>query len=292
MSQTDPGEFDFLTSDAAMVGATEIPPVRRVELIDGVSALVWGSGPATIALAHGAALNAHTWDSTLLAWGSGGFLALDLPGHGDSAWREDGDYAPGNIAPDVADALAAATSDGLLADGFALVGQSLGGLVGLELLDSGRATFTRLALVDVLPLKPEAANMVASFLDGPTSFGSREEIVARARAFGLGGRTVERGVFLNTRVAPDGRVVWKHHLGALGPRALQHLETQHLWDVIADAPVPIDLVAATVSLVDDPSWNRFTSLRPDATAVRLPGSHNLQEDNPVGLATALRNLLV
>lgn len=291
MSQPEPGEFDFLASDAAMVGATAIPDVRRVDPTDDVSALAWGSGPATVVLAHGAALNAHTWDSTLLAWGGGSFLALDLPGHGDSAWREDGDYAPERIAPAVADALASALDVGLLAPGFALVGQSLGGLVGLELLRAGRADFGRLVLVDVLPLKPEAAGMVASFLDGPTSFASREEIVERAKAFGLGGASVERGVFLNTRIAPDGRVVWKHHLGALGPRALQHLTTEHLWDVIADSDTRIDLVAATLSLVDDTAWERFTSLRPDATAVRLSGSHNLQETSPLALATTLRNLL-
>ena len=303
MSQPEPGEFDFLSSDAALVGASEIPSVRRVEPADGVSALLWGSGPAAIVLAHGAALNAHTWDSTLLAWNAalnrgdrypgstfGGFLALDLPGHGDSAWREDGDYAPARIAPAVADALAAALQAGLLAPEFGLVGQSLGGLVGLELL-RGRAAFSRLVLVDVLPLKPEAASTVASFLDGPTSFASREQIVERAKAFGLGGASVERGVFLNTRLTPDGRVVWKHHLGALGPGALQHLATDHLWDVIADSQIPVHLVAATRSLVDEASWQRFTTLRPDATAVRLAGSHNLQEDNPVELAAALRAIL-
>lgn len=304
MDQPEPGEFDFLAADAARVGAASVPPVRRVELTDAVSALAWGAGPATVVLAHGAALNAHTWDSTVLSWtvpvtsrdghlASPGttFLALDLPGHGDSAWLEDGDYGPQRVAPAVADALAAATADGLLAEGFALVGQSLGGLVGLELLHSGRAAFNRLVLVDVLPLKPEAANLVASFLDGPRSFASREEIVDRARAFGLGGDAVERGVFLNTRIAQDGRVVWKHHLGALGPSALQHLQTDHLWDVIADSPTRIDLVAATLSLVDEASWQRFASLRPGATAVRVPGSHNLQEDNPVQLAATLRSLV-
>lgn len=309
MSQAEPGEFDFLASDAALVGADEIPPVRRVQVTDDISALAWGTGPARVVLAHGAALNAHTWDSTLLAWdaarnaalnrgdryfgspASAGFLALDLPGHGDSAWRQDGDYGPARIAPAVADAVTVALDANLLAPGFALVGQSLGGLIGLELLRAGRADFGRLVLVDVVPLQPAAATLVASFLDGPTSFASREEIVERAKAFGLGGATVERGVYLNTRIAPDGRVVWKHHLGALGPSALANLRTDHLWDVIAEAPTPIDLVAATLSLVDDNAWDRFTTLRPEATAVRLPGSHNLQEDNPRGLAATLRMIL-
>jgi len=37
--------------------------------------------------------NAHTWDTVILGLGAPA-LAVDLPGHGRSAWREDGDYGP------------------------------------------------------------------------------------------------------------------------------------------------------------------------------------------------------
>ncbi len=36
---------------------------------------------------------AHTWDTVVLGVGAPA-LAIDLPGHGRSAWREDGDYGP------------------------------------------------------------------------------------------------------------------------------------------------------------------------------------------------------
>ena len=252
MSNTGPGEFDFLAADAAMVGASTIPPVRRVDLGDGISALAWGDAPASVVLAHGAALNAHTWDATLLAWGGGGFLALDLPGHGDSAWRMDGDYAPDKLAPAVADALSRAVDAGALTTHFGYVGQSLGGLVGLELVrraapmaEKGTVPIShrvrRLVLVDILPLRPAAASMVASFLDGPTSFASRDEIVERgAGVRARRGEPRARGVPQHPYRPGRGASSGKHHLGALGPKALAHLTTEHLWDVIATSNTPID----------------------------------------------------
>jgi pimeloyl-ACP methyl ester carboxylesterase len=296
----DRDEFSFLPSDAAAVGASEpLPSVERVALTAGVSALSWARKPARIVLAHGAALNAHTWDSTLLSWQQAhgrreaGFLAIDLPGHGDSAWLEDGNYDPARLAPLVADAFECAIADGLLADDFALVGHSLGGLVGLELLRSGPVRFSRLVLVDILPLPPAAASTVASFLDGPASFGSRQEIIDRALAYGFGGglAALERGVILNTRLTADGRVVWKHHLGVLGGRGLPLADPETLWPVIATAPVRLDLVAATASFIDGTTRDRFVALRPEGNALRVTGGHNLQEDAPIELAAVLSRLL-
>lgn len=296
MSTNERTEFSFLASDATAVArARPLPSLRRVRLSAEVSALRWGSGAAGVVLAHGAALNAHTWDSTLLAWPErDAFLALDLPGHGDSPWRADSDYSPAALAPAMVDSLAAAASRGWTAARPALVGHSLGGLAALQSIRDGQPGFGRLVLVDILPLPPEAAKTVASFLDGPTSFASRAEIVERALAFGLGGGSrskLERGVYLNTRIDPDGRVIWKHHFGQLQGRAMRGHDSALLWAAIADPAVPIDLVVASQSIVDAETLDRFTALRPDARVVRVPGSHNLQETSPVELAATLASLL-
>jgi len=71
---------------------------------------------------HGAGLNAHTWDTTVLGLGLPA-LAIDLPGHGDSSWRSDAAYVARVLAPDVAVGMDAWTDGPQL-----LVGQSLGGL--------------------------------------------------------------------------------------------------------------------------------------------------------------------
>ena len=79
------------------------PTVRRTE-VDSVSALVWGDSPAELVLLHGGAQNAHTWDTVALALRRP-LVAIDLPGHGHSAWRADHDYRPTTSAPAVSHAI-------------------------------------------------------------------------------------------------------------------------------------------------------------------------------------------
>lgn len=296
LDRLDSDEFAHLEAEARGLGVDVHVSVERVSLTDEISGLRWGEGPADVVLLHGAALNAHTWDGTLLRWSATspgrGFLALDLPGHGDSPWRDDADYAPATLAGPVADALATATARGLLSDEYVLVGHSLGGLTGIE-LTSRDIPLRHLVLVDILPLPPEVAGTVASFLDGPTSFASRAEIVDRALAFGLGGGRgrVERGVALNTRIADDGRVVWKHHFGRLGGSALRVGDSDVTWLAIEQSTVPIDLVAAQMSFIGAASVDTFLNRRLGGRATRLAGGHNLQEDSPVALADTLAGLL-
>ena len=132
-------EFRYLASDAARVGRqAPLPRVRRVEapVSDGrsVSALSYGSPPPagdtdadTVApqyvFLHGMGLNAHGFDPVVLALDAPA-LALDLPGHGRSDWREDANYRPDLLAADVLTAL-----EQLATEPFVLVGHSLGGLM-------------------------------------------------------------------------------------------------------------------------------------------------------------------
>lgn len=292
----DVSEFSFLAADAAAVGRTApLPAVERVWLGDQVSALRWGEGPATIVLLHGVALNAHTWDATVLSWPqpAPSFLALDLPGHGDSPWRADGSYSPAVLAEALVPALSFAQERGWVDASPTIVGHSLGGLAALELIRGGALVLRRLVLVDIVPLPAGAARTVAEFLDGPAWFASREEIVERALAFGLGGEraALERGVFLNTRLDADGRVIWKHHFGQLGGSALHLPDPEQVWPVIEQSPVPIDLVAASESFIDAALAERFVASRPEGRLRRVVGGHNLQEDNPVRLAEALSQLV-
>ena len=67
-----------------------------------MSALRWGTAAPQVVLVHGGAQNAHTWDTVALALWPVPVLAIDLPGHGHSDWRIDGDYGPRNHADDVA----------------------------------------------------------------------------------------------------------------------------------------------------------------------------------------------
>ena len=99
-------EFSLLTENAEQAGVTgALPEVERIDIDipdmpdtpDGrISALRWGQAPRVIFL-HGGGQNAHTWDTVIVGLGEPA-LAVDLPGHGHSGWREDGDYSPQNNA--------------------------------------------------------------------------------------------------------------------------------------------------------------------------------------------------
>jgi len=305
---TDFDEFSFLSDQAADAGLTvPIPRAERLALTlpDGrtLSALRYGDAAPEVTLLHGAGLNAHTWDTTILALGRPA-LAIDLAGHGDSSWRDDAAYTPRNLAADVVAALSAWTDAPQL-----LVGQSLGGLTAAPVAASAPDAVSRLLIVDITPgVDPDAGpTQVRAFFAGPTDWASRDELVDRALAFGLGGGSREkaaRGVFLNSRVRADGRVEWKHHFAHLaaaaandsgGAPARDDAVTALLsgagWDDLAAVRAPITLIRGERGYVTESDAAEFARRVPTASIVTFDSGHNVQEDAPVELARAIAGLL-
>jgi pimeloyl-ACP methyl ester carboxylesterase len=97
-TETSYDEFGFLERYAAYEGLPwrGLPPVRREFVSVGkgrLSGLSWGTDFPGLILLHGAGQNAHTWDSVAMALDRS-LMAIDLPGHGHSDWRDDKDYRP------------------------------------------------------------------------------------------------------------------------------------------------------------------------------------------------------
>lgn len=286
-------EFQHVREEAAELGVAGDPPDARRIAVDTaggrVGALRWGDRPDTTFL-HGAGLNAHTWDATVLALGRPA-LAVDLPGHGDSAWRDDFDYRPPTIAAAVAqllDEVGAGVPQ-------VVVGQSLGGLTAAELAAARPDLVRAVVIVDASPgLRVGDARQVSEFLAGPQEFASRAEIVDKAVAAGIGSdrRKLERGVELNTRVRDDGVVVWKHHL-AYPPKDVPSLpDITTTWDGLTGSDLPVLLVRATHGYLPDEVVADFRERVPRAAVVELDTGHNVQEQDPAGLAAAIRDFLL
>ncbi|WP_271189242.1 alpha/beta fold hydrolase [Dactylosporangium matsuzakiense] len=280
-------EFALLAETARDVCYTGLlPRVRRAEVatLDGrVSALVWGDGPEVTFL-HGAALNAHTWDSTILPLRRPA-LAIDLPGHGDSEWRADFHYAPRTIAPAVAAAVETLAAD----RPQVLVGQSLGGLLAVAVAGLRPDLVAGLVLVDVSPgLRPEDAQQVRSFLSGPLVFESRAQVAELAVAAGIAGPgpALDRGVLFNTRVRADGKVIFKHHFGSppAGAAAPGRPRYADLWAVLEAATVPVLLIRATHGYLPPDVVAEFAARVPKARIEEVDSRHNVQEHRPVELA--------
>lgn len=279
-------EFALLTETARDIGVTgSPPPVRRTAVTtpDGrVSTLAWDEQPEFTFL-HGAALNAHTWDPTVLRLGRPA-LALDLPGHGDSDWREDFDYRPRTIAPAVVAAVEALAGD----RPQVLVGQSLGGLTALAVAELRPALVDRIVLVDVSPgIRAQDAQQVRSFLAGPLVFESRAQVAELAVAAGIAGPgpALDRGVLFNTRVREDGTVIFKHHFGSPPPSATPPTtDFTDLWQALESAKVPVLLVRATDGYLPDEVVAEFAERAPNARIIDIDSRHNVQEQRPVELA--------
>jgi pimeloyl-ACP methyl ester carboxylesterase len=295
-------EFSFLPGQAHALDVA-VPDVRRLslELADGrtLSALRYGSGAPEVTFLHGAGLNAHTWDTTVLALGLPA-LAIDLAGHGDSSWRQDADYTGRTLAADVAEALRAWTDRPQV-----VVGQSLGGLTAAALAARDPELVRSVLIVDITPGIDQSGGPAAlRDFYRVVDAASRDELVARAQQFGFGGSPEDtaRGVFLNTRVRPDGRVEWKHHFAHLASALLdapadaasaattRPLLGEAGWADLAAVIAPITLVRATNGFVSADAEREFTERVPTATVRRMDGGHNLQETSPVALAAAIRTV--
>ena len=302
-------EFSFLPEQAADAGIeTSIPRAERLRLTleDGraLSALRYGDAPPVVTFLHGAGLNAHTWDTTILALGLPA-LAIDLPGHGDSSWRADLAYTGRVLAPDVITGLEAWTSFAQL-----LVGQSLGGLTAAAVAASRPDLVRELVIIDITPgVDPNAGpTQIRDFFAGPTDWASREEMVDRALAFGLGGarRAAERGVYFNSRMRPDGRFEWKHHFAHLSAAmsaspefaaaagaqqdAVSAVLSESGWDDLGTITAPITLIRGDHGYVTDANAAQFAERVPSASLSIVPSGHNVQEELPVELGARLRTL--
>lgn len=297
-------EFRFLPGDAQRVGRTApAPRVERVwaEVTEGrrVSGLAFAPerAPAHVFL-HGAGLNAHGYDPTILALDAPA-LSLDLPGHGRSDWRADAAYRPDLLAPDVTLALAH-----LAPEPVTLVGHSLGGLTAIAVAASRPQAIRELVVLDISPgLVPQRqTGSITDFITGQRDFASHEEMVDRAIAFGIGHDRVSlaRGVALNSRQRPDGRWEWTHHLAHLPPAQQtpqggsleeEPLPFVSLWQPLGelhDAGLPITLVAASAGIVGPDLVAEWRERLPGSSVVTVEGPHNLHEAAPLEIARLLR----
>ena len=284
-------EFAYLPENAAQAGVRgPLPEVTRVQR-GPISALRWGTAPPRVVFLHGGGQNAHTWDTVILGLGLPA-LAVDLPGHGRSEWREDGDYGP------VLNAVAVEPVIGDLApDADLLVGMSLGGLTGMRLAVNAPDLVRRLVMIDVTPSAPERheqmtqAQMGAvALVQGERTFPSFEAMVEVAVAASphRSRESLRRGVFHNAKELADGTWTWRYDSFRKGDGFLG------LWDDVASLHTPTTLVRGGRSFfVSDEDALAFASGAPgfQRTIVVADSGHSVQGDQPRALVEILRSVL-
>jgi pimeloyl-ACP methyl ester carboxylesterase len=270
------------------------PPAVRREFVDAgdgrrVSALVWGDAEPEIVLVHGGAQNAHTWDTVALALDRP-LVAVDLPGHGHSDWRDDRRYWPADNANDVATVMRALAPSVDL-----VVGMSLGGLTSIALAARDPELVPRLVLVDVTPgVDREKAAPIAAFVAGPERFESFDEILERTIAFNptRTESSLRRGILHNAREQDDGSWTWRYDRWRLG-EGEDIPDFGPLWDDVSKLSMPLMLVrGADSGVVGDEDVAELRRHQPGVRVEVVEGSgHSVQGDRPVELARLIEGFL-
>ncbi|HET6835001.1 MAG TPA: alpha/beta hydrolase [Acidimicrobiales bacterium] len=292
-------EFSMFEENADEFGIPyDGPPVVRREAVEvepgrRLSALVWGDAEPELALLHGGAQNAHTWDTVALALDRP-LVAIDLPAHGHSDGPRGGFADPAGNAEDVAAAMRA-----LAPEARGVVGMSLGGLTALALSARAPELVRSLVLVDITPGVDEGkATSITAFINGPESFASFADILARTVEFNPT-RTVSslrRGILHNAVQRDDGSWVWRYarHRAEAPETATRHIDFSDLWRAVDELKVPLMLVRGMLpqSVVDDADEAELLRRNPAARVEHIEqAGHSVQGDTPVELAALLADFV-
>jgi non-heme chloroperoxidase len=266
-------------------GERSSPPASRPVTFEGRDGLrlagdAYGDPAAPpVVLLHGGGQTRHAWGGTAAALAHAGWhaLALDLRGHGDSAWDEDGDYSVDALAADLRAVIAALDTPP------AVVGASLGGITALLAEGEAPEPLTRaIVLVDVAPrVEPLGVHRIISFMTGkPEGFATLEEAADAVAAYNPHRPRPKdvSGLQKNLRRGADGRYRWHWDPAVIGgsrrPNATQNPERQE--DAARRLRVPTLLVRGRVSdLLSERGAQAFLALVPHAKYADVSGAGHM-----------------
>lgn len=293
----DYDEFVFLEDVAAEWGIPwqGRPSVERryVEVAAGqsVSYLAWGDVSPQVVFLHGGGQNAHTWDAVNLGLGRPS-IAVDLPGHGHSDWREDKDYTPWTNAETLGEILPV-----IAPDASVVVGMSLGGATSIALA-AGRPDLARTAvIVDVTPQVNDPSRSMeemdrgtVALIQGPPSYDSFEAMAEAAVALSpyRPAESVRRGVRHNAMTTSAGTWAWRYDLFG-GPRPSS--DFTRLWPDVDRIQQPAMLVRGGLSTYVLPQdVEEMMRRKPDLRVECVGGAgHAVQSDQPLELTRLIED---
>ncbi|CAB4905893.1 MAG: alpha/beta fold hydrolase [Actinobacteria bacterium] len=275
------------------------PSVKREfwQISDGtsLSSLRWGDNKPKAVFLHGGGQNAHTWDAVSLLLGES-IVAIDMPGHGHSDWREDKAYWPVTNAIAIAEVI-----DQMgIGEPVALIGMSLGGLTAIRLAALRPDLFSSVTIIDVTPSQMEQMKKMSqeergttALTQGPTRYDSLEDMIKATAALAPNRSAVliERGVVHNAREFDGGQWGWRYDKLVSDEKAEEGTthDFDELWDDVSSITMPLMLVRGGASaFVTEEHVAEFNKRAPHLRFEIVDGAgHSVQSDRPAQLAAVL-----
>jgi pimeloyl-ACP methyl ester carboxylesterase len=242
-------------------------------------------GPPVVLL-HGGGQTRHSWAGTWRVLAGAGWRAwsVDLRGHGDSEWSDEGDYSLDAFADDVV-ALRASVGGRPI-----LVGASLGGLASLIAVaeSEDQAAFARaLVLVDIAHrVEKSGTDRIGAFMTGnEDGFATLEEAADAIAAYNPHRPRPSdlSGLAKNLRQRPDGRWAWhwdprfvKGKFGSADETRASVVEPDRLEKAVDGLTIPTLLVRGRSSdLLSEEGARDFLERVPHAEFADVAGAGHM-----------------
>jgi pimeloyl-ACP methyl ester carboxylesterase len=240
---------------------------------------------------HGGAAHAHWFD--FVAPGltpNHHVFAMDLRGHGDSAWADPHTYSWQTFSDDVN-----ALVERLDLRDYVLIGHSMGGMVSLVHAATHPGRIGRLVIVDTIMLMPmERVTKMRDFGAKPArSYATQEELIARYRLEGGAAQmaapeVVRRMAMHSGRQDADGR--WQHKADRGVYANFKQIAGVPLWEKVK---VPALVIRGERSKRYTPALlAEVRAQAPQVQMAEVPASdHHITLDNPQGFVDVVQKFL-
>jgi pimeloyl-ACP methyl ester carboxylesterase len=238
--------------------------------------LEWGRPEALpIVCVHGYTSSAEAFNAVARRLEDRAHLvAMDVRGHGESAWSPDGAYQYADQAGDLA-----ALADQLGIERFVLIGTSMGGVIAMVYASQHADRLRGLVLNDIGPEVEAGSSRITGLVRSrPADFASLDEAMQYRRETSpiTAARPLEdqeetaRGVL---RERPDGRWTWKMDPAYIEQRIARGAPVRPpLWPALETLPCPTQVVWGTDSdVLSEAQAKRMAAALPKGELVSVPG---------------------
>jgi pimeloyl-ACP methyl ester carboxylesterase len=249
-------------------------------------------GAPTLLLLHGFTGHARSWDDFAEAMTDDcRVVALDLRGHGETAWAAVDQYGADDFVADIEGFIAA-----LGLEKVALLGLSMGGLVAMQYAGRRPSALSACIVVDFGPEIDQAGRArIQSNVTASDIFDSREAAFAVARADNsrppeaLHRARSDAGLMR----LEDGRWTYRFDRALRKPGTLRLVDPATVWASCANIAVPTLVVRGALSDILSPEIaERMVQTMPNARlATVADAGHGVPYDAPAAFLAAVRNFL-